>query len=449
MIRFTQWLPRFGALTLTIMLFTACNSNGQDRSRLDSPEWKEFRTLAARYDSMTTAFDKLEKENPEFAKDPQAFLGEDLQKYYALVQTLGEKVPQDLASINDLSGYSYDDLRVIKLAATVAQQMAPIKAVDIRLLSLVGDQDSLRNLKLEIAQLALLEGDLATGEKYGTEDVLSEAEPLQRGMILSSFTQAYYDDNRIDRARAYALKSVQAYGEAQVKLASEGGDTERGKQQQQWILTRYAAILAPLMYDLKEKGDAAEIDGFVAEVRKQLPASVNWTDVQASVNEAMAEIAEEREALNKPAAKWGEHEWIGSNALSLDALKRKVVLIDFFATWCKPCIMAFPHMREWQEKYADKGLVIVGLTTYQGRYEGGMVKPQEELKKLKDDFIPKHKLTWPVGVEKNGRQTMTDYDVQGIPHVVLIDRAGKVQYVKVGATDFDKTERKIQQLLAE
>lgn len=449
MIRFTHWLSRLGALTLTILLLNACNSNGQDQSRLDSPEWKEFRALAARYDSMTTAFDKMEKENPEFAKNPQAFLGEDLQKYYALVQTLGEKVPPDLSSIGDVADYGYDDLRVIKLAATVAQQIAPIKAVDIRLLSLVADKDSLRNLKLEIAQMALLDGDLATGEKYGTDEALAGVEPLQRGMILSSFSQAYHDDGKAERARSYALKAVQAYGEAQVKLAAEAGDPERAKQQQQWILTRYAAILAPLMYDLKEGGDAQQLDGFIADVRKQLPARANWTDVQASVNDAMAGIAEDREALNKPAAKWGEHEWIGSEALSLETLKGKVVLIDFFATWCRPCIMAFPHMREWQEKYGDKGLVIVGLTTYQGRYDGGGVNPAEELKKLKDDFIPKHKLTWPVGVEKNGRQTMTDYQVQGIPHVVLIDRGGKVQYVKVGATDFDKTERKIQQLLGE
>jgi len=44
---------------------------------------------------------------------------------------------------------------------------------------------------------------------------------------------------------------------------------------------------------------------------------------------------------------------------------------------------------------------------------------------------------------------MMDYGVQGIPHVVLLDRDGKVRYVKVGAADYQKTERKIQQLLAE
>ncbi|MFA6234684.1 MAG: TlpA disulfide reductase family protein [Bacteroidota bacterium] len=447
--RFSHWISRLGTFTLTIFLLNACNSQGQEQSKLDASEWKEFRTLAARYDSMTAAFEKMEKENPEFAKDPQKFLGEDLQKYYALVQALGEKVPQGLDKMVDFTGYSSNDLRVVKLAAMVSQQTGPLKAVDRQLLDFIADEDSLRDLKLEIAQLSLLDGDLATGEKYATDDVLSGAESLQRGMILSSFSAAYYDKKEEDRARDYAFRAVKAYGEVQVAMTAEGGDPEKTKQQIQWVLTRYAAVLAPLMYDLKEGGDVQELDSFVAEAKKQLPASVDWTDVQASINDALAEIADDREALNKPAAKWGAHDWLGGKELSLDALKGKVVLIDFFATWCKPCIIAFPHMKEWQEKYADKGLVIVGLTTYQGRYDNGTVTPAVELKKLKDDFIPKHKLSWAIGVEKSGRQTMIDYNVNGIPHVVLIDRAGKVQYVKVGATDFDKTERKIQQLLAE
>ncbi|MFZ1729544.1 MAG: redoxin family protein [Bacteroidota bacterium] len=447
--RFTHWLSRLGALTLTLLLFNACNSSGQDKSRLNTPEWKDFSTLAARYDSMTAAFEKMEKENPEFAKDPQKFLGEDLQKYYALVQTLGEKVPQGLDKMTDFTGYTSSDLRTMKLAAMVAQQSGTLRRIDEELLAFVADKDSLRDIKLEIAQLSLLDGDLATGEKYATEDVISGIEPLQRGMILSSLFDAYYDKGETEKAKGFAFRAVKAYGEAQVKMAAEAPDAETAMQQEKWILTRYAAVLAPLMYDAKESGDAQILDAFTAKARKQLPSEVKWEKIQASVNDAMTELAEKREALNKPATKWKEHDWLGSNDLSLDALKGKVVLVDFFATWCKPCIMAFPHMKEWQEKYADKGLVIVGLTTYQGRYDGGTVTPAEELKKLKDEFIPKHKLSWAVGIEKSGRQTMMDYGVSGIPHVVLIDRAGKVQYVKVGATDFDKTEKKIKQLLAD
>ena len=443
--RSLHMLLRSVSLPLMLLMLNACSSNGQEQAKLDTPEWQNFRSLMATYDSMTTAFEKMEKENPEFAKDPQAFLGENLQRYYSLIQQLGESVPPGVGEMKEFKGFSYDDLRLVKFAAIIAQQFDHFPAINEELLTMVTDKDSVATLKLEIAQFALQAGDIAKAEKNATDELLATAEPLHRGGLLSMFSEAYRENGQADKARSFALRAVKSFGEAQAALPAD----ESGQQQKQWILSRYAAVLAPLMYELKESGDAGKLDAFSAEAKQQLPASVNWTDVQAATNDALAEIAEEREALDKPAAAWAEHEWIGSEPLSVEGLKGKVVLIDFFATWCKPCIMAFEHIRDWHEKYADKGLVVVGLTTYQGRYDGSVVKPAEEIKKLKDDFIPKHKLSWAVGVEKSGRQTMMDYDVQGIPHVVLLDREGKVQYVKVGATDYDKTERKIQQLLAE
>lgn len=442
---FMHKLLRFVSLPALLLLLNACNSNGQEQAKLDNAEWDNFRMLMTRYDSMTVAFAEMEKENPEFAKDPQAFLGADLQKYYALIQQLGESVPPGVGEMKDFSGYSYDDLRTVKFAVIVAQKFDHLPAINEELIKVVTDNDSLKTLKLEIAQFALQSGDLAKAESYATNELIDGAEVMQRGMLLSLFSEAYSENGQKDKARSYAMRALKAFGEGHAALP----DDENGQRQKQWILSRYASVLAPLMYELKEAGDAGGLDALAADARKQLPASVNWTDVQAATNDAMTEMAEEREALDKPAAAWADHEWIGSKPLSVEGLKGKVVLIDFFATWCKPCIMAFEHIRDWHDKYADDGLVIVGLTTYQGRYDGSVVKPAEEMVKLKDDFIPKHKLTWPVGVEKSGRQTMLDYNVQGIPHVVLLDRKGKVQYVKVGATDYDKTERKIQQLLAE
>ncbi len=56
--------------------------------------------------------------------------------------------------------------------------------------------------------------------------------------------------------------------------------------------------------------------------------------------------------------------WVNGTPLKDEDLKGKVVLLDFWAMWCGPCIATFPHLREWNEQYADKGLVIIGLTKY-------------------------------------------------------------------------------------
>ena len=53
------------------------------------------------------------------------------------------------------------------------------------------------------------------------------------------------------------------------------------------------------------------------------------------------------------------------SAFDADVLQNsKAVLLDFWAVWCGPCIATFPHLREWQEKYGEKGLVMIGVTNY-------------------------------------------------------------------------------------
>lgn len=444
MTRFQRWALRVSALTFSVLLMTACGSEEKADKSLDSPEWQEYKTLAMRYDSMTVAFQKREEEDPEFAANPNAVAGQEIQKFYALTQQLTEAVPEDIKNITDATGYGIDDLRTLRLAAAMSQEMKPFLAINKELIKHVQDNDSLLNLKLEIAQIAVMSGMPEQAEEYATEEVLQHAEPMNRATLYAGLSEAALEKNDLESGRTWALKAVSSYGEA---ARAEEEKEERNPQMAMYISNQVGSVIAPLMYELREAGDTEGMDALVMDVRGELPAVTKWEDVESFMNTSVDEIAKEREALNKPAPDWAEHAWIGSEPLSIEKLKGKVVLIDFFATWCQPCIRAFPKLREWQETYGDDGLAIVGLTAYQGRYEGSMMEPREEMDKLKNDFIPKHEITWPVGVEKNGRQTMQDYDVQGIPQIVLLDREGKVQFVKVGAADYDKTEAKIKQLL--
>lgn len=150
------------------------------------------------------------------------------------------------------------------------------------------------------------------------------------------------------------------------------------------------------------------------------------------------------ELVGKPFAPMAEHiqSWVNGEAMKDDDLKGKVVLLDFWAVWCGPCIATFPHLKEWNEKYSEKGLVIVGLTNYynfkwnddtsKAARSQEKVTPEEEDAMLVK-FAEHHSLHHRFAVQKKDSTLSEYYAVSGIPHVVLIDQEGKVRLVKVGS----------------
>jgi cytochrome c biogenesis protein CcmG/thiol:disulfide interchange protein DsbE len=119
--------------------------------------------------------------------------------------------------------------------------------------------------------------------------------------------------------------------------------------------------------------------------------------------------------------------------LDLSAYRGKVVLLDFWATWCDPCRDEIPRFVELQDKYRDRGLQIIGISMDDGP------APVR-------DFYQRFHMNYPVAMG-NAKIGELYGGVLGLPIAFLIDRDGRIEAKHIGATDISVLERELKALL--
>ena len=141
--------------------------------------------------------------------------------------------------------------------------------------------------------------------------------------------------------------------------------------------------------------------------------------------------------------------WFPGSPQNLASLRGKVVLLDFWATWCGPCFDAFPHLTEWHQDYKSDGLVILGVTRYYGLADGISADNANEIEFLKR-FKIKENLPYDFVVVKDTDPQIM-YGANALPTTVLIDRKGVIRYLESGAspTRIEDMRQMMLKLLAE
>jgi thiol-disulfide isomerase/thioredoxin len=142
-------------------------------------------------------------------------------------------------------------------------------------------------------------------------------------------------------------------------------------------------------------------------------------------------------------------QWIDQSPVKLAELRGQVVLLDFWAPWCGPCRNVFPKLQRWHERYKDNGLVILGLTNYNGNIEGRRASPPEELAYLRV-FKKQNHLPYGFVVADSSINDL-NYGVFSIPMSFLIDRRGNVRFIAMGASETETTAlgKMIEKVVAE
>jgi cytochrome c biogenesis protein CcdA/thiol-disulfide isomerase/thioredoxin len=132
--------------------------------------------------------------------------------------------------------------------------------------------------------------------------------------------------------------------------------------------------------------------------------------------------------------------WLNSPPLTTDGLKGKVVLIDFWTYSCINCLRSIPYVRDWAERYSDKGLVVIGVHTPEFAFEKNLDNVKQAVLDLK--------IGYPVALDSD-YAIWRGFNNQYWPAHYLIDAQGRVRHHHFGEGDYEGSERAIQQLLAE
>jgi cytochrome c biogenesis protein CcdA/thiol-disulfide isomerase/thioredoxin len=157
-----------------------------------------------------------------------------------------------------------------------------------------------------------------------------------------------------------------------------------------------------------------------------------------------AEAAPASEDAGRTAPEFrGIVDWLntpGGRPLSIEGLRGKVVLIDFWTYSCINCLRTLPHVKAWDRAYRKAGLVIVGVHSPEFAFERVPSNVEAAVEKLGVEY--------PVALD-NGYATWNAYQNQYWPAKYLIDRSGRVRYTHFGEGEYERTETTIRSLLGE
>ncbi|MCU0411078.1 MAG: TlpA family protein disulfide reductase [Bacteroidetes bacterium] len=184
-------------------------------------------------------------------------------------------------------------------------------------------------------------------------------------------------------------------------------------------------------------------DGMIAQYRKAYVAkhgTANGFDDQLATLTGAAQDAHRAEVvksmIDKPAIPFALKDLKGTT-VSLESVKGKVVVVDFWATWCGPCKASFPFLQKVYEKYRqDPSVVILAVNTWEN-------KKGQEREDLVRKFMADNKYTFPVLFDEG---FVEKFGVEGIPTKFVLDGTGRIRFKSVG---FNGGEKMIAELTAQ
>lgn len=247
--------------------------------------------------------------------------------------------------------------------------------------------------------------------------------PDRLGKEVDEVLAATHND-RLKAEAFYARAQIDIVKSAQTGVTQLGGVDDfvrrlpRDERSSQLL---YMAALYTKDNEVRQK--------YEARVLKEYPNSRAASDIQGNRRQA--------EAIGKPFELQFD-DAITGRSIAMKDLKGKVILIDFWATWCAPCLDGMPHLKELYQKYHDQGLEIIGVSLDAPADQGGLQKLRA--------FVQAQQIRWPQYYLGNGwdSEFTKSWAINVLPSMFLVDRDGKL----VSTRAVEELDQMIPKLLA-
>ncbi|QSY92805.1 cytochrome c biogenesis protein DipZ [Rhizobium bangladeshense] len=200
------------------------------------------------------------------------------------------------------------------------------------------------------------------------------------------------------------------------------------------------SLLARLSYACTASLEQAVLDRLHAKPAGGTPSEVASNDAILPASDAKRPFRSDLPIEGYAPSFDGAVDWLNSKPLTSEQLRGKVVLVDFWTYSCINCIRTIPYVRAWAEKYADQGLVVIGVHAPEFAFE----KKSDNVKKAVGDF----QIRYPVAID-NDYKIWRAFENSYWPAAYLIDANGQIRYHHFGEGNYSRTEKAIQDLLRE
>ncbi|QWW71855.1 cytochrome c biogenesis protein DipZ [Rhizobium sp. WYJ-E13] len=199
-------------------------------------------------------------------------------------------------------------------------------------------------------------------------------------------------------------------------------------------------LLSQLSYASTASFEQAVLDKLNVKPTDSVPSEVASNDKMIGLADTKTHFHSDLPVEGSAPPLDGAVEWLNSQPLTMEQLRGKVVLVDFWTYSCINCIRTIPYVRAWAEKYKDQGLVVIGVHAPEFAFE----KKIDNVKKAIGDF----KIGYPVAID-NDYKIWRAFDNSYWPAHYLIDAKGQIREHHFGEGNYRKTEQAIQDLLRE